>query len=166
MREWKPEENIEVLFDESNAHRLKLTCTWDGTLPRCLYIMLNPSTADNDKCDPTLGRCISLAKDNGFGSITVVNLFSFRTPKPKLLWEANVQSLPENVCNVTEAMNEAEVIIVAWGGAVRKKTNFTWVLNHAEIIGKSVYCFGQNKSRTPKHPLFLRRDAELEAYFY
>ena len=30
-------EIVEVLFDESETHRLKLTCTWDDMLPGCLY---------------------------------------------------------------------------------------------------------------------------------
>ena len=37
MRAWKSNENVEVLFDESETHRLKLTCTWDDMLPGCLY---------------------------------------------------------------------------------------------------------------------------------
>lgn len=164
MREWAQDENIEVVFDKSRTHRLKLTCTWNDTLPRCLYIMLNPSTADTDRCDPTLGRCISLAKDNGYGSIAVVNLFSFRTPKPKLLWKESIRSLSENFSYVTEAIDESETIIAAWGGEVRKSTNFSWVLNHAEKSGKMIHCFGKNKSGTPKHPLYLRSDALLEKY--
>lgn len=54
MREWKQNENVEVLFDELKEHRLKLTCKWNDRLPGCLYIMLNPSTADTNRCDRTL----------------------------------------------------------------------------------------------------------------
>ena len=100
MRAWKQNEKVEVKFDKLKEHRLKLTCTWDDLLPKCLYVMLNPSTADTNRCDRTLDRCISLAQNNGFGSIVVVNLFSFRTPRPKILWKASVRSLSENLSYV------------------------------------------------------------------
>lgn len=165
MREWNSNEDVGVLFDESREHRLKLKCTWDDTLPECLYIMLNPSTADNDRCDVTLGRCISLAKSNGFGSIKVVNLYPFRTPKPKLLWQATIKSYVENIVTVTKSMENAGTIIVAWGGQVKKKSDFSWVLDHARKDGKTVYCLGENKSRTPKHP-FVERGKKLEKFLY
>jgi len=166
MREWKRNENVEVLFDELKEHRLKLTCKWDDTLPRCLYIMLNPSTADTNRCDRTLNRCISFAKDNGLGSIVVVNLYSFRTSNPQLLWEAIVQSHPENAENVKQAIDEAETVIAAWGGQVKRKDSFSWVLDHAKKSEKTVHCLGRNKSGTPRHPLYLRQGTNLEKYLY
>jgi len=51
-----------------------------------------------------------------FGSIVVVNLYSFRTSNPKILWGAVVQSLPENLENVKQAIDENETVIAAWVG--------------------------------------------------
>ncbi len=41
--------------------------------------MLNPSTADEQRNDPTIRRCIEFARAWQFGSVEVVNLFAYRT---------------------------------------------------------------------------------------
>ncbi len=51
--------------------------------------MLNPSTADASQDDPTLKRCVYFAKANGCNKLIITNLFSFRTPDPKLLKSVN-----------------------------------------------------------------------------
>ena len=51
----------------------------------CLFIMLNPSTADESKDDPTIRRCVSFANRELCTSLTVVNLFSLRATNPKEL---------------------------------------------------------------------------------
>lgn len=110
MRQWRSSENVEAIFDETLNHRLKITCKWDGELPRCLYIMLNPSNADLKECDPTLDKCIKIASNNGFGSLAVVNLFSLRTHDPSILLESTVKTLPENLENVKLAIDDADII--------------------------------------------------------
>ena len=60
--------------------------------PQVLFIMLNPSTADECVDDPTIRRCIRLAKGWGFGSLAVGNLFAFRTPSPMTLKRGCVAS--------------------------------------------------------------------------
>ena len=44
--------------------------------------MLNPSTADADHDDRTIGRCISFAKREGCGGLIVGNLFQLRATDP------------------------------------------------------------------------------------
>ena len=162
MRAWAHNEMVEILFDETQEHRLKLTCTWDKELPCCLYVMLNPSTADTNKCDPTLGRCISLAKENGFGSIAVVNLFSFRTAHVSDLKAAEVRTHPDNMEIVRKALDEAETIIAAWDGNVQQTSDFSWIVEEASKRSKSIHCFAKNKTNTPKHPLYVKSGTKLQ----
>lgn len=164
MRAWAPNEIVEIAFDDSREHRFKLTVLWDRELPRCLYIMFNPSTANTEMCDRTLDRCISLAKENGYGSIAVVNLFSYRTAKVFELKKAEVRNHPDNLKIVRQAIDEAEIVIAAWGGNIRQKSDFSWVLEQAAKQEKFIYCFGKNKTNTPKHPLYLKRGTELELF--
>ena len=52
-------------------------------LTRVVFVMLNPSTADAFKHDPTVGKCIQFAALWGFDVLEVVNIFSIRTPYPE-----------------------------------------------------------------------------------
>ena len=44
----------------------------------CVFVMLNPWTADGDKDDPTIRRCVQFAKRKGYDRIEVVNLLTPR----------------------------------------------------------------------------------------
>ena len=69
-------------ISECGLYRYSLTRVWDDVLPMCIFVMLNPSTADADIDDPTIRRCINFAKREGCGSLMVVNLFAYRATSP------------------------------------------------------------------------------------
>jgi hypothetical protein len=54
----------------------------------CLFIMCNPSTADDVKNDPTLSRCCNYARNWGYGRLIVCNLFGQRSTDPAALCDA------------------------------------------------------------------------------
>ena len=47
-----------------------------------MFLMLNPSTADEMKSDPTVTRCKGFARTWGYGSLWVCNLFALRSSDP------------------------------------------------------------------------------------
>lgn len=63
-----------------DRYSYSLERVWDkgGYKNLCLFIMLNPSTADAHIDDPTIRRCIGFAKSWGYGGILVGNLYAFR----------------------------------------------------------------------------------------
>src|SRR5262249_62207047 len=69
-------------FSRCGRYRYWLTRTWDAARPAVCWLMLNPSTADAARDDPTIRRCIGLARRWGHGGIVVVNLFAWRAPDP------------------------------------------------------------------------------------
>lgn len=60
--------------------------------------MLNPSTADETKDDPTIRRCIDFARRLGYGGLYAVNLYAWRARGPWELGKAPHESRigPEN----------------------------------------------------------------------
>ena len=50
--------------------------------PQVLFIMPNPSTADELTEDPTINRCVGFVRSWGFVSLAVGNLFAYRATYP------------------------------------------------------------------------------------
>ena len=72
-------------FSKDRIHRYTLYRVWNEELPKVLFIGLNPSTATETKNDPTIRRCMGYAKDWGYGSYIMGNIFAFRSTDPKNL---------------------------------------------------------------------------------
>ena len=66
-----------------NQYRYLLSRTLQQGTGTCTFVMLNPSTADGLKDDPTIRRCLGFASDWGFRHMQVVNLFAWRATYPK-----------------------------------------------------------------------------------
>ncbi|MET3576097.1 DUF1643 domain-containing protein [Bhargavaea ullalensis] len=159
---WGKGRNVTVMFDSTERHRYRLNVIWDVLKPSCLFIMINPSTADAMEPDPTLNRCVGFAERHGFGSLEVVNLYSYRTKDVKELWNSGELHCPENDLRVKEAIRTADQVIVAWGNEGANNGKYRLALDWIREAGKTPYCFGKTASGMPKHPLFLPRDTELE----
>ena len=81
-----------------------------------LFIGLNPSTADAERDDPTMRRCMDFARQWGHESLRVVNLFALRSPQPLALKEAEDPiGNPENDAAILEAARACERILCGWG---------------------------------------------------
>ena len=74
-----------ALLSKDKKYRYSLKRIWDNDKPKVLFIMLNPSLADNYQDDPTIRRLIKFAKLYGYGGFYVGNLFSYITPYPSEL---------------------------------------------------------------------------------
>jgi hypothetical protein len=129
----------------------------------CLFVMLNPSTADGLKDDPTLRRCIYFAQREGHTSLEIVNLFAWRSPNPKVLAEDWVRSVgPENDEHIERAAQRAKRIIAAWG------TNETMGRANAVLRVlrryQDVFCLRTTKAGHPEHPLYLPDSTPLKLF--
>ena len=128
-----------------------------------LFIMLNPSTADADKDDPTIRRCIKFADRELCTSLTVVNLYAFRATNPKELLYVNDPIGPENdsyLCDQIQEHRLNGIIIAAWG-ANPLVQNRGFSLNHHE---GPFQCLGETKHGYPRHPLYVKSNQKLEQW--
>ena len=64
-----------AIFDVNDRYRYSLWRAWSAHHPRIAFVLLNPSTADEQRNDPTIRRCMGFARAWNFGSMEVVNLF-------------------------------------------------------------------------------------------
>lgn len=65
-------------FDPSLKYRYSLTHRWGEDEGNFInFVLLNPSTADESKDDPTIKRCLKFAKQWGYDGMYVTNLFVF-----------------------------------------------------------------------------------------
>jgi len=74
-----------AVFSPCDRYRYVLWRTWKPHIPSVVFIGLNPSTADAQRNDPTIRRCIGFAQTWGYGGIIIANLFSYRATQPNTL---------------------------------------------------------------------------------
>ena len=157
-------ENILINAELSicKKYRYSLTRIWDEDKPNVMFVMLNPSTADEKNDDPTIRRCINFAKDFGAGGIYVVNLFPLRATNPNELLINDSIISEENKNYIKKYSELSSIIICAWGNnkiikRINKKFN-TNVYNQLKLINSELYCLELSKDNTPKHPLYLPKN--------
>lgn len=151
-----------AILSDCERYRYLLCREWDASLPTAVFVMLNPSTADALKDDPTIRR---LAGKNGFarswgcGAVMVVNLYAWRSKDPRDLWTVNDPVGKENDAHLYAAAalaaEEGGPIVAAWGRNA-KPDRVAAVLalpGMDRLSALAVTTAGQ-----PKHPLYLKAD--------
>lgn len=139
-------------------YRYRLARAW-GSAPALGIVMLNPSTADADIDDPTIRRCMSFARREGYGGIDVANLFPFRTPSPKALKAAS-DPLGRNADRALRHLcRDVQDILCGWGahGAWRNRAAEVIELLQSHVRGH-LYALKYTQSGQPMHPLYLKAD--------
>ncbi|MGH2444150.1 MAG: DUF1643 domain-containing protein [Chloroflexota bacterium] len=147
----------DATLDVTGAYRYLLIRSWDSELPCLCWILLNPSTADPTRDDPTIRRCISFSAAWGYGTLRVVNLFGFRSCRPAGLRTAADPVGPENELFVRSAIDASDASIVGWGvhGAFRTRDQ---AVN--SMLESGTLCLGRTQEGHPRHPLYLPRGAQ------
>lgn len=123
---------------------------------RCVFVMLNPSTADAFKPDPTVGECIKRASMWGFDVVEVVNLFALRTPYPKELISTSRGQRgegTENIMEIVAACRVADLVVYGWGNDGALGAQHVHVRRALDFAGITPMCMGRTKHGFPKHPL-------------
>lgn len=157
--------------DEANpVYRYALWRIWAKRQPLLLVSMLNPSTADHRKDDPTIRRVIGFAKRDGYGGIMVLNAYAFRATKPKDMFAAIDPDGPLNRIAKYQAAELARdtmggrqpVALIAHGAHGGEGGRKTFDILHA--AGCDIRCLGTTKDGHPKHPLYIAANAPMIAW--
>lgn len=154
----------EAVISDDQKYRYTLYRDWreDALEEPCFvlnFVMLNPSTADATKEDPTIRKCIGFAKLSGFNAIRVTNLFAYRTTYPKELQKEYVSGGdvvgPSNDSYVRELPPE-ETVVVAWGASFQNETFIRRRIQETiRLLNRKLQCLGKTKDGHPNHPVML-----------
>ncbi|MGH7640413.1 MAG: DUF1643 domain-containing protein [Candidatus Dormibacteria bacterium] len=153
------------MFSPDRRYRYLLTRRW-GTGSAPLFLMLNPSTADEGRDDPTIRRCGNLASAWGFGGMAVANLFAICGPEPRVLLRASDPVGPDNDTWLERALMRAALVVAAWGSGVpwlrqRRLLALTAVLPQ---LVRRLWCLGTTSTGSPRHPLYVPRGVRPRPY--
>lgn len=144
-----------AVFSQDMKYRYRLSRIWDDTKPTIAFVMLNPSTADESKNDPTVARCQNRAAMMGYGTLEVLNIFAFRSTDPKLLYGESFPIGPHNDQTILSVIKQCDFIICAWGrhGAFLQRGKE--VLRSIAATGMEIHVLKVNDDGQPGHPLYL-----------
>ena len=143
-------------FSRCRRYRYWLRRHWDPILPLCAFIGLNPSTADARSDDPTLRR--NFAKDWGYGSLLMVNLFAWRATDPGELERVADPVVPAQICGCDEPGRRP---------TLSSRPGATASLGRARAVEawlRDLQCLGVTAQGMPRHPLYCARTARPKAW--
>jgi hypothetical protein len=148
-------------YSPCETYRYGLRRQWDDSLGEVLFVMLNPSTATEEKNDPTIERCQRRAQKLGFGALRIANLFAFRATLPTDLKQAADPVGPENAPLLQEWSGQCDLTIAAWG-------------SHGDLLGQGallapmlrgdVRHLGLTKAGHPRHPLYVSYEVQPQPW--
>jgi len=152
-------------LSENGVYRHLLVWEWDvENRKSACFIMLNPSTADATKDDPTIRKCIKFARAWGCGRLLVVNLFDVRATKPWFM-----KKHPEPVSDVNDsyvllmaqkAFHNGGLVVCAWGMHGTHQDRNKTVLDMLTGAGITLHALRLSNSGQPYHPLYQPDDAK------
>lgn len=130
------------------------------------FVMLNPSTADADQDDPTIRRCMAFARREGYDGIDVANVYAWRTTNPRNLL-TTADPFGDNDNHLITLTLRHKVIVCAWGAnAIKSHAAHAHRILSGTRAGHTarLLCLGTTKDGSPRHPLYVRGDAPLQAW--
>lgn len=164
----------EMRCAKENGFRYYL-CTKDHRRP-LFVIGVNPSKADKETDDPTVRKIKTVAKENGFDGVVILNLYPLICTDPDGLPE----TADKNVIKGNHAIFYGEIqdfrnnlhkpqddfitVWCAWGDLVEKRP---YLKSEAETILRlfpehtKFVCIGKTKKGNPKHPLYAKGASKL-----
>ena len=137
-----------------------------------ICVGINPSTARPGALDPTLKSVERIARNSGFDSFIMFNVYAQRATSPDDM---------EKICNpllhaenlkafrYVLSLSEHPVVWAAWGAIIEKRKYLPDCLRDMLLAGEEYgaeWCCAGTISRKghPHHPLYLRKDSTPEPF--
>ncbi len=131
---------------------------------RAVWIMLNPSVADDRHDDPTIRKCVGFTHRLGHSGLVVLNLYAYRATNPVELWKAGDPIGTDNDRKIAYQLQIAAAsrwpVICAWGTRARPD-RVTTICQIIAGLTVQPQCLGLTKDGSPRHPLYAPYTAAL-----
>ncbi len=144
-----------ALFSPCRRWRYLLWRRWDAAKPVANFLMLNPSTADEVKLDPSCTRARNYAERWGYGALVVTNLFGWRATDPQDMKAARDPVGRGNDAAILRAARECALVVCAWGNHGSHRERAHAVLRKLRLFEITLYFLKMNSNGQPSHPLYL-----------
>ena len=150
-----------VFGGPNNCYRYRLSRWWgspdDGAV---MFLLMNPSTAEERVDDPTVAKCRRYAMQWGYAGLLVGNVFAFRATDQRRLASIVDPIGPDNAEHLLDMAREARLIVCAYGTPSHR------ALRHAGITtarmldghGYRLHVLRLTGMGVPVHPLYLPGD--------
>lgn len=133
-----------------------------------VFIMVNPSTADATKNDPTIRKVLGFAERLSYKHVIVGNKFAYRTAYIDELSRTHDPVGPENDRHLEKIMRDGDLHIVAWGSLtklpVRLRKRWRDIVRIARELDVRLHCLGVTIGGHPRHPLMTPYDTPLTTW--
>ncbi len=150
-----------AIFSGDRKYRYRLWRVLDTKNRKTLvFIMLNPSTADENKDDPTVRKCVGFAKKWGYSRVEIVNVNPFVTSSPKELMKSkDISGNPKDTIENFIGVNvKANCVVCAWG---RYGNYFPRLIETVALHFPTLKALRINKDGSPAHPLYIPYTVKL-----
>ena len=150
-------------FSRCRKWRYLLWRKW-GDGPVANFLMLNPSTADEVKLDPSCTRARVYAERWGYGALVVTNLFAWRATDPDDMKAARDPVGANNDRAIVDAARRADLVVCAWGNHglhLERSLRVKELLQRAQV---DLHFLRMNGAGEPAHPLYLPGSLEPVAW--
>jgi len=154
-------DNVIYSISPDNKYRYSLGTKGKNTL-YCFGI--NPSTATPENYDSTIKKVVNNAREKGFDSFVMLNIYPFRATNPKELPDTMLeQEHNKNVQIILNLVKNGSTIWAAWGNLIDSRP---WLKSCRDEITQKI---NKNKKNirwvkmgtltvknNPRHPLYLK----------
>jgi hypothetical protein len=152
----------------TDTYRYVLQRSWlTGNGRRALWIMLNPSTADDLVDDPTIRKITGFTHRAGYSGLIVANLYGYRATDPKQLQLVKDPVGPDNDSQIRYCLALAgrynDPVICAWGNNA-DPTRAQAVLDMINAAGIIPRTLGTTLGGHPRHPLYVPYSTRLRRW--
>jgi hypothetical protein len=146
----------ECVFSPCRRYRYSLRRKINDATGVCLWVMANPSVADEFRLDPTLTRCADYTERWGYGEMRVVNVRAWvETDSSKLPPDDIAIGLDNNGAHIVRNAMESQLIVCGWGklgGSAGLRA-----LQLLRDLGFAPHALKLNQDGSPQHPLYLAK---------